>query len=127
MSSMQGKLLVVIDDDRAVLEAMDGLLQSWGFSVVIAATETEALEGLSNLDRRPDLIIADHRLADGKFGLQAIQRLREVFEIPALIVTGDERSVVEQESGVPRGQLLFKPLDPDLLKDAVNHALKKKL
>jgi hypothetical protein len=44
------KLVVVIDDDRLVLDAMGGLLRSWGFQVVAAETAAEAMVRLPAMD-----------------------------------------------------------------------------
>ena len=57
------KLVVVIDDDPMVLEGMSGLLRSWGYQVLTAATEDAALASLAAQGRRPDLIVCDYRLA----------------------------------------------------------------
>ena len=82
------KLVVVIDDDPMVLEGMSGLLRSWGYQVLTAATEDAALASLAAQGRRPDLIVCDYRLAGGRSGVQAVEQLRDAFEIPALIITG---------------------------------------
>src|SRR2546429_106339 len=83
-----GKLVVVIDDDPLVLDAMSGLLRSWGLRVVAAADESAALAQLAERDQRPDLIVCDYRLSDG-FGTDVIARMRQVFEIPAFLITSD--------------------------------------
>ena len=121
-----GKLVVVIDDDRTILQAMDGLLQRWGYRVVTAVSDAEALYLLSDLGRRPDLIICDYRLAEGKFGFQAIERLRRAFEIPAMLITGDSAPLEAQQGGANRYRVLFKPLNPNLLKDAMDETFKDK-
>jgi len=61
------KLVVVIDDDPLILEATEGLLRSWGCSVVTAESCDEALVRLAETEagRRPDLIVCDYRLSRG--------------------------------------------------------------
>ena len=51
------KLVVVIDDDRAVLETTASLLRSSGFQVVAAESYSDAMDRLSKLGRRADLIV----------------------------------------------------------------------
>ena len=46
------KLVVVIDDDPMVLEGMSGLLRSWGYQVLTAATEDAALATLKEIAER---------------------------------------------------------------------------
>ena len=59
-----GKLVLVIDDDALVLDSMRGALKSWGCNVVTASSGAAALACLAELERPPDLIISDYRLAD---------------------------------------------------------------
>jgi CheY-like chemotaxis protein len=109
------KLIVIIDDDRLTLEAMEGLLRGWGYGVVAALSDDEALDRLGG--RRPDFIISDYQLADGKLGTQAIERLRRAFEIPAVIITGSDKVTRAEQA---RFDLLYKPLQPTMLKAALD-------
>jgi len=81
----------VIDDDALVLDAMRGLLRSWGCTVATATSETAAVAELSEYERTPDLIISDYRLSDGSNGTQVIERLRRMLDapVPALLISGD--------------------------------------
>src|SRR5580704_17247183 len=86
------KLVVVIDDDALVLEATGGLLRSWGCQVVAAESYDEAMTKLSEIGRRPDLIVCDYRLPEGPTGVDAIETLCDAIEIPALLISGDANS-----------------------------------
>ena len=105
------KIVVVIDDDPVTLDGMSGLLESWGYTVVAAASEGAALERLGARGQRPDLIVSDYRLSEGKLGTQAVQHLRKAFEIPALLITGDLVWPAEQEMRTGHFQLMHKPAD----------------
>jgi CheY-like chemotaxis protein len=118
------KLVVVIDDDPMVLEGMSGLLRSWGYQVLTAATEDAALTSLAAQGRRPDLIVCDYRLAGGRNGVQAVEQLREAFEIPALIITGGVAPARSQERRASRYELMHKPVDPTALHETLREALK---
>jgi two-component system, sensor histidine kinase len=119
------KLVVVIDDDPMVLEGMSGLLRSWGYQVLTAATEDAALASLAAQGRRPDLIVCDYRLAGGRNGVQAVEQVREAFEIPALIITGGVAPARPQERRVSRYELMHKPVDPTALHETLREALKR--
>jgi Histidine kinase-, DNA gyrase B-, and HSP90-like ATPase/Response regulator receiver domain len=69
----RGKLVIVIDDDRLVLDGMRGIHQSWGCQVQTATSDAPALANVAKNGGKPDLIISDYRLADGKSGIQAIE------------------------------------------------------
>src|SRR5262247_739155 len=118
------KLVVVIDDDPMVLEGMGGLLRSWGYQVVTAATEDAALANLAAQGRRPDLIVCDYRLGGGRSGVQAVEQVRAAFEIPALIISGGVLPARPQGQGVSRYELMHKPVDPMALHETLREALK---
>jgi CheY-like chemotaxis protein len=120
------KLVVVIDDDPLVLAGMGGILRSWGCKVVTANSEAAAVFGIAAQQQRPDLIIADYRLANGRTGIEAIKRLREGLSpaVPAFLISGDtapERLRDAAENGYP---LLHKPVAPMRLRAMVNQLLK---
>jgi len=123
---VSGKLVVVIDDDALVLDAMRGLLRRWGCLVVAAESGSDALAGLAGDGRRPDLIISDYRLADGHTGIEAIQRLRSAFRapIPAFLITGDIVPERLREASANGFHLLHKPLGPMALRAMLNQILK---
>jgi two-component system, sensor histidine kinase len=105
------KLVVVIDDEPLVLEATAGLLRSWGCQVVTAETYSAALDQLVGMSRRPDLIICDYRLSEGSTGIDVIEGLRSVYEIPALLISGDPLIPDANERTGSGYCLLQKPLD----------------
>jgi CheY-like chemotaxis protein len=88
-TSRASKLVVVIEDDPLVLEATDSLLRSWGCRVIAAGSYGDAIMKLSEIRQRPDLIVCDYRLPQGPTGVDAIEMLRNAFEIPALLISGD--------------------------------------
>jgi CheY-like chemotaxis protein len=122
--SVADKLVVVIDDDALVLEAMGGLLRSWGLQVVAAASERAALAELAKLGQRPDLIICDYRLSEGNIGTEAIAHLRKAFEIPAFLITSDAAPQRLVEARASDALLLHKPVSPAILRAVLSEILK---
>ena len=118
-AASKAKLVVVIDDDALVLEATGGLLRSWGFEVVTAESYGAAVNRLIDMGRRPDLIVCDYRLSEGATGIDAIERLRNAFAIPALLISGDGSS---PQSNAASGayQLLHKPVNAATLRALVD-------
>src|ERR1700688_1847199 len=110
-TSHASKLVVVIDDDPLVLEATGGLLRSWGCRVVAAESYGEAIRQLSEIGQWPDLIVCDYRLPQVPTGVDAIEMLRDAFEIPALLISGDATSP-QRDNGVGGYRLLHKPVSP---------------
>jgi len=123
---VSGKLIVVIDDDALVLDGMRGILQSWGCRVVTAASDTQAFARLAEEGGQPDLIISDYRLADGKTGIEAIERLRGAldFAVPAFLISGDTAPERLREASASGYHLLHKPVPPMALRTTLNRLLK---
>jgi CheY-like chemotaxis protein len=122
---LAGKLIVVVDDDALVLDGMRGLLASWGCQVVSEASEAAALARLTASGRRPDLIVSDYRLADGKTGIDAIGRLRGALggAIPAFLVSGDTSPERLRDAAASGFHLLHKPVAPMALRAILNRLL----
>ncbi len=121
-----GKFIVVIDDDRLVLDGVSGLLRGWGCDVSASSSSSTALDSLLELDRKPDLIISDHHFSHGETGIAVIERLRHTFAapIPALLVTGDISVERKQEAEACGYELLQKPVPPMTLRATINGILR---
>jgi signal transduction histidine kinase/CheY-like chemotaxis protein len=122
----RSKLIVVVDDDALVLEGMCGVLTSWGCRVVTASSDSAALASLLECQRPPDLIISDYRLAGGRTGFEAIERLRSAFgaQVPAFLISGDTAPERLREASASGFHLLHKPVLPITLRATVNQLLK---
>jgi signal transduction histidine kinase len=120
------KLVVVIDDDPLVLEGMGGLFRSWGYQLV-AGADDEALAGVADRDRPPDLIVSDHHLSSGKTGIEVIEGLRRTLsaDIPAFLVSGDTSPELLRQARATGYHLLHKPVDPMTLRAMVSHVMRE--
>jgi signal transduction histidine kinase/CheY-like chemotaxis protein len=121
----RGKLVVVIDDDRLVLEGMGGILRSWGCEVVGGDSAEAALKKVSG-GALPDLIISDYRLRGETTGIQAIEQLRHAFraEIPAFLISGDTAPERLRDASAKGFHLLHKPVPPMRLRAMLNQLLR---
>ena len=121
-----GKFVVVIDDDPLVLDAMRGVLKSWGCSVLTAKSDSAALAALAREERQPDLIISDYRLGDARTGFEVIELLRGAIgaDIPAFLISGDTAPERLREASASGYYLLHKPVLPMTLRSVVSQVLK---
>lgn len=122
-AGFRGRRIVVIDDDPAVVAAMQALFASWGADVVGSG---DALAALAALGSAPvDLIVADLRLGDGASGIDALERLRDAEgrATPALVVSGDTSEAARAEAQAAGVTLLSKPVVAATLKAAAEAAL----
>ena len=80
------KTVLCVDDQEAGLEIRKLLLESLGYSVIIAATGAEALAAVR---REPvDLVILDYRLADATGEEVARELKRTDPNLPILLLSG---------------------------------------
>jgi signal transduction histidine kinase/CheY-like chemotaxis protein len=107
-----GRVVAVVDDDVATIDAMRTLFETWGAAVVCGEAIDALIASLGALARYPDLIVADLRLADDQSGIDAVRRLRRELgvPIPAIIVSGDTGSAAEREATAAGLMLLPKPV-----------------
>jgi CheY-like chemotaxis protein len=120
------RVIVVVDDEPAVLQGMEVLLKGWGATVVACSAVPEALARTAALEGAPDLIIADYRLREGGIGTQAISALRARFgsEIPAIVVSGSTTPAHLEEAQSMDAHLLLKPVMPAKLRSLINFKLR---
>jgi signal transduction histidine kinase/CheY-like chemotaxis protein len=119
--SADGRLIVLVDDDRSVRESMGGLLRSWGYQVIEAPSAEEAVAVLG-LQDTPALVISDYELAGGKTGIECISVLRNSCRrsVPAFLISGGSGGE-DLQAGM---EVLQKPLTPAALRDALLRHLK---
>jgi signal transduction histidine kinase/CheY-like chemotaxis protein len=116
--------ILVIDDEMLVRDAMTTLLTGWGYTVMAAGSAEEAIGVAAE---RPDVIIADYRLRDGKTGAEAIQQFHTRWDkdIPALIVTGDTAPERLRDAQATGFTLLHKPVVPAKLRAFLRSSVKR--
>ncbi len=118
-------LIVIIDDEATVLRGLRLILEEWGFEVLAATSEEEAMSLLEASHRRPNAILADYRLRDGHTGTEAIRHIRELFraQIPSIIITGDTAPERLREAEASGLSILHKPVQPPQLHLLLNQTM----
>lgn len=81
---MDGIKILLIDDDHALTQLLQMMLQRQGYYTSVAHTGSEGLKMVWQW--RPNLIVLD-LMMPGMDGTQVCQRLREVSNIPILVLT----------------------------------------
>jgi DNA-binding NtrC family response regulator len=77
--------IVIIDDERGILETIEILLRGEGFDPIGVQSPREALQRMSELD--PDIVLTDIRMP-GVTGLEVLQAMRAYDpEIPVILMT----------------------------------------
>jgi len=125
-SDLGGKLIVVIDDEAAIVEGMKVLLSGWGADVLGSATGDDVVAAVHEAGRMPDLLIVDHRLGAGENGIEVAQRIRQALdpEIPAILVTGSITPDLAERARAMGLEFLLKPVMADDLRRHIGAVLK---
>ena len=118
--TLEGRQIVVVEDEPAVRSGLEVLLQGWGAQVVSFDGMGEALAwaAAGGAEAHPDLLIVDYRLENGHNGVEAIVALREHFGagVPAIVVTGSTMSTLDKDAQEKDFHVLLKPVVPNKLR-----------
>ena len=119
--TLDGRTIVVVEDEPAVRSGLEALLRGWGATIVsfdsVASCSAWA-EASDPATPRPNLLIVDYRLENGKTGVDAITVLRQRFgeAVPAIMVTGSTMTGHDKEAQEKNFHLLIKPVVPNKLR-----------
>ncbi len=124
-AGIEGRRILLVDDNSNVLEAMERVLSDWGCHVETAFSGQQAEKALGQADAPFDLLISDLCLADGESGLDVVRRMRDLSSetLPALMITGDTVPDHIREVTAMELPLLHKPVRPAKLRAIVTHLL----
>ena len=117
-SLFKQKMILILDDDPLVLQAMEGFISAWGCSVITAFSIEDAIKKSKGLSAIPNLIISDYSLTENITGLDAISTIRREFDqkIPAFLMTANTDREKINEVHNEGFTLLSKPVQPMLIK-----------
>lgn len=122
---LQGRNVLLLEDDPLGGAAEQHLLQGWGCTVRTVPNASEAVQCVEQ-GFQPDLLISDYRLPGGHDGLEAIAMVRALTgAVPACLVSGDTDPSVRAQAtalGVP---LLQKPARPAKLRSVMRNLLQQ--
>lgn len=118
-------LIVVVDDDPAILEGLELLLEGWGYRVLTALSLSQLRGSLPGSPDTPRLVLSDHQLPAGETGAQVVELVRAHVggSVPAIMLTGDTTPEREAEAVALGCQLLHKPVQVTALREAVEALL----
>jgi CheY-like chemotaxis protein len=120
-ANLEGLKILCVDNERAILDAMEGLLRGWGCDV-------RSARSLKDIDKEgllvgwyPDIVLMDYHL-DQTSGLDAVEWLRHNVggHLPAALVTADRTPQVRalaEERGIA---VVTKPVKPAALRATIS-------
>ncbi len=117
--NLKNKHILVIDNDKMILDAMSCMLSVWECKASLATDYKSAIDALEGTI--PDAIISDYRLENGN-GIEVIEQLRIYWgkAIKALIITGDISPQMLKKFKDNNVRVYHKPLQAEQLHTLIN-------
>lgn len=123
---ISGLRVLAIDDEAGIREGLRTLMKEWGCDVETAADEAEALTKIARWETPPDLIISDLQLDNNQRGPDVLRTIAQHYgedpDAPAfaqLVVTGETRTDQINDIAARKIPVLFKPVAPKCLREAM--------
>ncbi len=115
------KVILVVDDEEAILDSLKFILEDEGFTVKTAKDGTQMQTHL-NIDI-PNLVILDYQLPgmNGTELTKLLKEKRETKNIPVIMVSSHDVKLVSQQVGA--SDFLEKPFDIETLLETVHKYL----
>ena len=121
---MEGKKVLVVDDEIHIVHVVSIKLRNNGFQVIPAENGKEAFT--LACEEKPDIIVTDFQMP-GMTGLELVQKLRQnevTKDIPVIMLTARSFAVEdEQKQDLQISQCLSKPFSPSELLRSIEDVL----
>lgn len=120
---MANQTVLIVEDNSLVRDTMVEALLREGYAVVAVSTAGEMLDKVAST--MPDIILLDLILPDAD-GLSLISKIREVTDVPVLIVSG-KADMVDKVVGLEMGadDYIAKPIQPKELNARIRAHLRR--
>ena len=111
------KTLLVVDDDKAILQIMKTMLESDGFSVILCQNGREAIDALRRV--KISAVLLDLHLLTPDDGFEVLSKIKSIEpEIPVIMVTGShDEAEARRAFELGAWDYLTKPVDFAYLKN----------
>ena len=117
-ASLAGGTVLCLDNEVAILDGMQTLLERWGLRVLLARTAADARRLF--YEHSPDVVLADYRLGDDDDcdGLELLQSLRVggVVLAKGALITADHGVALAARANELGYKVLRKPVKPAALR-----------
>jgi CheY-like chemotaxis protein len=112
------KIIMVVDDDPGILEALEIVVSEIGYSVVAVSDAHQVIDQASQ--HRPQLILLDLLLSgvDGRDVTKNLKHNQKTSHSPVILMSADAR-VEEKSLEAGANGYLKKPFDLDILEKLI--------
>lgn len=109
-----GGIIYIIDDERAIAEAMLAVTIAWEMEAEVFCSLAELNTYLAGKPREPDFILTDYTLSPSETGLDALELIETHFDTPkpAVVISGETDPHILAR--IDDSGCYFLPKPPDL-------------
>lgn len=113
--------VLIIEDEPLISMQLEDLVRSLGHEICgTAATRTQAQDITAR--QQPGLVLADIQLADGSSGLDAVDDILSIGEVPVIFITAYPERLLTGTRPEPT-YLITKPFQESTVRAAISQAL----
>ena len=113
--------ILIIDDDVVFCEGESDVLRSHGFDVITALSPEDGLRIIA--DKQIDIVLLDYKF-DGVSGIEVLQDIRTLRDLPVIMVSAYCDPVVENQFYALGGEIwMHKPFKTHELIQAISAIL----
>ncbi|MXO87075.1 response regulator [Altererythrobacter aurantiacus] len=113
--------VLIIEDEPLISMQLEDLVKSLGHDICgTAATRTQAQEVVA--EKTPGLVLADIQLADGSSGLDAVDDILSMGDVPVIFITAYPERLLTGDRPEPT-YLVTKPFQEQTVRAAISQAL----
>lgn len=120
LSAIPRPVLLIVEDDAAVLRALAFMARTRGYQVLSCATAAEAMAGL---DPSVSCLVLDQNLPDVQ-GIGLLKQIRAAgIDAPALLMTTGPSAALREQAAAAGAPIVEKPLLDESLFQQIEHLL----
>lgn len=113
--------VLIIEDEMFIAMDLARIVRNMGHTVTeTARTHQEGMDAFRQ--QQPDLILSDIQLADGSSGIEAVDEILRIAEIPAIFITSFPERLLTGKRAEP-AFLINKPFRTEAVRAAISQAL----
>lgn len=113
--------VLIIEDEPLISMQLEDLVRSLGHDICgTAATRSQAQQVVA--EQRPGLVLADIQLADGSSGLDAVDDILAIGDVPVIFITAYPERLLTGSRPEPT-YLITKPFQESTVRAAISQAL----
>ena len=123
-TTVEGRVLFVVDDEKIIAEVMQQIFQIEGFTVHVFSDPVMALNAFCEAVRKPDVLLTDYVMKPLN-GMELVQKCREIHpELLTILVSGNVSGKITYLYAQKPNAFITKPFQPTALVQTVRQLLR---